>query len=160
MLHWLHWSILSGENAQIWNRTFCDLADEVQLRKHLHIPLHRAFLASSALLCKGLVHLPPVVAAFPVVNEITQILGTGIYAGNILPYRIIYALPRGGGNGSYLFAHFLAWTEIWRTYIQTDGIRETPSVVFVVSDGKLSLGEFCSILCKGWSLDQDGWLLL
>lgn len=29
-------------------------------------------------------------------------------------------------------------------------------MVSVVSDGKLSLGEFYSILCKGYSLDQDG----
>lgn len=40
-------------------------------------------------------------------------------------------------------------------YIQTNGKRETPFVVSVVSDGKLSLGEFYSILCKGCNLDHD-----
>lgn len=69
-----------------------------------------------------------------VVNEITQIVGTGTYVGNILACKVIHAFPWGMRNESCLFAHFL----IWRKYIQTKGIRETPFVVFVVSDGKLS----------------------
>lgn len=44
--------------------------------------------------------------------------------------------------------------------IQTKAIRETPFVVSVVKDGKLSLGDFYSILFKGYNLDQDSWLLL
>lgn len=47
----------------------------------------------------------------------------------------------------------------WRKYIQTKGMRETPFVVSVVNDGKLSLGDFYSIPCKGCNLDQDSWQL-
>jgi len=85
----------------------------------------------------------------------TQVLGTGICAGNTLACKIIHALPWGMGNGSCLFAHFLILRKTWRKYIQAKGIRETPFVVSVVNDGKLSLGDFYSIPCKGCNLDQD-----
>lgn len=95
-----------------------------------------------------------------VVNEIIQILGTGMYTGNTLAYKIIHVLPWGMGNGSCLFSHLLIWRKTWRENIKTKGIREIPFVVSVVKDGKLSLGDFYSILFKGYNLDQDSWLLL
>lgn len=44
-----------------------------------------------------------------VVNEMTQMLRTGMREGNILAYKIIHAFPWGMGNVSCLFVHFLIW---------------------------------------------------
>lgn len=126
----------------------------------LHIPLKQGILGFLRSVVQGFGLFASSSNCISVVNEMTQILGTGMYVGNTLAYKIIHALPWGMGNGSCLFAHFLICRKTWRKYIQTKGIRETPFVVSVVNDGKLSLGDFYSILCKGCNLDQGSWFLL
>lgn len=80
---------------------------EPQLRKHLHIPLQQGILGFLCSVVQGFGVFASSGNCVSVVNEMTQILGTGMYVGNTQAYKIIHALPWGMGNGSCLFAHFL-----------------------------------------------------